>query len=90
MEGNAMRASNAVEKSEVLAVPDSAVVPASFPDALKHGWKIVHEHTVLGADKRHRHGKVYLQMAGRAERLVIPYTATIRQGYRFSRPELLN
>ncbi len=85
-----MRASNAVERSEVLPVPDSAVVPASFRDALKHGWKIISEHTVLGADKRHRHGKVYLQVSGRAERLVIAYTATIRQGYRFSKPEFLN
>ena len=85
-----MRGSNAVQKSEVLSVPDSAAIPASFPEALKDGWKIVHEHTVLGADKRHRHGKVYLQLSGRAERLVVPYTATIRQGYRFSRPELLN
>lgn len=85
-----MRASNAVEKSEVLQVTDSAVVPASFPEALEQGWKVISEHTVLGADKRHRHGKVYLQMSGRAERLVVPYTATIRQGYRFSKPELLN
>jgi hypothetical protein len=85
-----MRASNAVEKSEVLPVSDSAVVPASFPEALKQGWKIINEHTVLGADQRHRHGKLYLQMSGRAERLVVPYTATIRQGYRFGEPQLLH
>ncbi|MGA7624544.1 MAG: hypothetical protein WCA91_13295 [Candidatus Acidiferrales bacterium] len=85
-----MRGSNAVEKSEVLAVPDSEVVPATFAEALRRGWRLISENTNLGADKRHRHGRIYLQMAGRSERLVVDYTATIRQGYRFGRPEQLN
>ena len=59
-----MRGSNAVEKSEVLPVSDSAVVPATFADALIAAGDR-HENTILGADKRHRHGRIYLQMAGR-------------------------
>jgi hypothetical protein len=40
------RAAAAVLKSEVLLVPDKAVVPASFVEALKQGWKFDHESTV--------------------------------------------
>jgi hypothetical protein len=81
---------NAVLKSEVALVPRRAVLPASFVGALKRGWKIISENTVLGADKRHRHGKVFLQMSGHVDRLVVSYTATIRQGCIFGKPQLLS
>ena len=80
----------ALLKSEGQLVPSRVVVPGSFVEALKAGWKVISENTVLGADKRHRYGKVFLQMAGRAERLVVPYTGTIRQGYIFGEPQLLS
>ncbi len=80
----------AVLKSEALLVPDHKVVPASFLEAVKQGWKVISENTVLGVDKRHRHGKVFLQLEGRAERLAVEYTGTIKQGYRFGTPRLLN
>jgi hypothetical protein len=86
MRGNAALAL----KSEVLLVPDHKVVPASFLEAVKQGWKVISENTVLAIDKRHRHGKVFLQMEGRAERLAVEYTGTVKEGYRFRTPRLLN
>lgn len=79
--------SNAVLKSEVLLVPENQVVPGSFVDALKQGWKVVRENTVLAIDKRHRRGKLFLAKPG-GSKLVVSYTGTIRQGYRFGKPEL--
>jgi hypothetical protein len=86
MRGNAALAL----KSEVLLVPDHKVTPASFLEAVKQGWKVISENTVLAIDKRHRHGKVFLQMEGRAERLAVEYTGTVKEGYRFRTPRLLN
>jgi hypothetical protein len=60
--------------------------PRSFEQALRRGWKIVREVTALGADKRPRHGTVILANGG-SEKLRVPYTGTIRQSYRFGRPE---
>jgi hypothetical protein len=73
--------------SEPLLVPDRAVVPATFLDALKDGWKIVHETTCQAIDKRHRDGTVTLMRPG-GPKLFVPYTGTVRQGYRFGKPRL--
>jgi hypothetical protein len=81
---------NVALKSEVVLVPVRAVLPGSFVEALKRGWKVISENTVLGADKRHRHGKVFLQMGGCAERLTVSYTATIKQGWIFGKLQLLS
>lgn len=80
-------ATKAALKSELLLVPDNRVVPGSFVDALKQGWKVVRETTVLAIDKRHRHGNVFLSKPG-GSKLVVPYTGTLKQGYRFGKPEL--
>jgi hypothetical protein len=88
MRGNA--AALKKSESEVLLVPDHKVTPGSFLEALAQGWKVISENTVLGVDKRHRHGKVFLQMEGRSERLAIEYTGTVKQGYHFGPPQLLN
>jgi hypothetical protein len=85
-----MKAQTAAVRSEPVLVPDYKVTPASFLEAVKLGWKVISENTVLGADKRHRHGKVFLQMEGRSERLAVEYTGTVKQGYHFGTPRLLN
>ena len=74
-------------RGDVLLVPDSHVVPASLVAALKNGWNVVKETTALAIDKRHRDGKLFLAKPG-GSKLVVPYTGTIRQGYRFGRPRL--
>ena len=86
----AAKANALAVRGDVVLVPDHKVVPASFLEAVKQGWKVISENTILGVDKRHRHGKVFLQMEGRAERLAVEYTGTIKQGYRFGTPRLLN
>jgi hypothetical protein len=83
MRGNAA----AVLKSEVLLVPDNAVVPASFVEALKQGWKFERESTCLSIDKRHRDGTVTLVRPG-FSKLFVPYTASVKQGHRFGKPRL--
>lgn len=70
-----------------LMVPDAKVLPATFLDALKQGWKFTHETTVLAIDKRHRDGTVTLTRPGFAK-LFVPYTASIRNGYTFGKPRL--
>jgi hypothetical protein len=81
------RASAAVLKSEVLLVPDKAVVPASFVEALKQGWKFDHESTCLSIDKRHRDGTVTLVWPG-FSKLFVPYTAGVKTGHSFGTPRL--
>lgn len=63
------------------------IVPAMFVRAISRGWKLVSEKTVLGADKRHRHGTMVLTRPGKPN-LIVEYTGTIKQGYRFSKPRL--
>ena len=82
-----MRANALAVKSEALLVPDRKVLPASFLEAMKEGWKFTHETTVLAIDKRHRDGTVTLTKPGFAK-LFVPYTATARQGYSFGKPRL--
>ena len=77
------RAAVAVLKSEVLLVPDNAVVPASFVEALKQGWKFARESTCLSIDKRYRDGTVTLVRPG-FSKLFVPY----KQGHRFGKPRL--
>ena len=84
-----MPKSAALRVSDVLMVPDSLVVPGSFIDAIKTGWTIAKETTVLSVDRRHRHGKVILQKKGCEQRLSVPYTASVKLGYHFQKPELL-
>lgn len=81
------RAATAVLKSEVLMVPDKVVVPVSFVEALKQGWKFNHESTCLSIDKRHRDGTVTLVRPG-FSKLFVPYTASVKQGHRFGKPRL--
>ena len=73
------RAAAAVLKSEVLMVPDKVVVPVSFVEALKQGWKFNHESTCLSIDKRHRDGTVTLVPPG-FSKLFVPYKASVKQG----------
>ena len=82
-----MRNTAAVRKSDVLLVPEKAVVPQSFVEALKQGWKLDHESTCLSIDKRHRDGTVTLVRPG-FSKLFVPYTATVKQGHIFGRPRL--
>ena len=79
----------ALRVSDVLMVPDSLVLPASFVEAVKAGWKIAKETTVLSVDRRHRHGKLFLEKRGCEQRLTVPYTASVKLGYHFAKPELL-
>jgi hypothetical protein len=74
-------------KSEVLLVPEKAVVPASFVEALKQGWKFGHDSTCLSIDKRHRDGTVTLVRSG-FSKLFVPYTASARKGFIFGKPRL--
>jgi hypothetical protein len=82
-----MQRSAAVLKSEVLLVPDRAVVPLSFVEALKQGWKFDHESTCLSIDKRHRDGTVALVRPG-FSKLFVPYTASVKAGHSFGKPRL--
>jgi hypothetical protein len=61
--------------------------PTTFIEAINRGWKVVSEKTILGADKRHRHGTVTLVRPGMPN-LIVNYTGTIKQGYRFGKPRL--
>jgi hypothetical protein len=70
----------------VVSSQSSHAKPTTFVEAIKRGWKVVREVTALGADKRPRHGTVILANGG-SEKLRVPYTGTIRQSYRFGRPE---
>ena len=81
------RAAAAVLKSEVLMVPDKVVVPVSFVEALKQGWKFNHESTCLSIDKRHRDGTVTLVPPG-FSKLFVPYKASVKQGHSFGKPRL--
>ena len=82
-----MRSSNAVLKSEVLLVPENKVVPASFVEALKQGWKFSHQSTCLSIDKKHSDGTITLVRPG-FSKLFVPYTASVKQGYVFGKPRL--
>lgn len=74
-------------KGQPLMVPDAKVLPATFLDALKQGWKFTHETTVLAIDKRHRDGTVTLTRQGFAK-LFVPYTAGVRSSHTFGKPRL--
>jgi hypothetical protein len=65
------------------------IMPQTFEVALRQGWKIESERTTLEPTKRHRWGTVILAMKGQDQRLAVSYTATVRQGYRFGKPELI-
>jgi hypothetical protein len=62
--------------------------PSSFDAATRKGWKVAREYTVLSIDKRHRHGTLLLQMAGRPERLMVSYVGSVKAGFQFSGPRL--
>jgi hypothetical protein len=82
-----MQNTAALRKSDVGLVPLNAVVPASFVEALKQGWKFAHDSTCLSIDKRHRDGTVTLVRPG-FSKLFVPYTASVKQGYSFGKPRL--
>jgi hypothetical protein len=63
------------------------IVPTTFVQATRRGWKLVSEKTVLGADKRHRHGTLVLTRPGKPN-LIVDYTGTIKQGYHFGKPRI--
>ena len=64
-------------------------MPKSFQQALNRGWKVQSERTTLGADRRHRWGKLILAMAGQPRRISVDYTASAKAGYEFSKPQLI-
>ncbi len=74
-------------KSQTLLVPDKAVAPSSFVDALQTGWAIAKETTVISVDRKHRHGKVILHKKGSAGILEVDYTGSSKVGYQFSAPK---
>ncbi len=74
-------------KGDVLLVPDKSVLPASFVEALKQGWKFSHDATCLSIDKRHRDGTVMFTRPGFAK-LFVPYAASVKKGYTFGKPRL--
>jgi hypothetical protein len=82
-----MRNAATAEKPEVLLVPDRKVLPSSFVEALRQGWKFYRESTCLSIDKKHRDGAVTLVRPG-FSKLFIPYTASVKQGHIFGKPRL--
>jgi hypothetical protein len=84
---HAVLLSQVVPAASPLLVPDRAVAPASFVEALKQGWKFDHESTCLSIDKRHRDGTVTLIRPG-SSKLFVPYTASVKRGYSFGKPRL--
>lgn len=62
--------------------------PSSFDAAIRQGWKVAREYTVLSIDRRHRHGTLLLQMARRPEKLMVSYVGSVKAGFRFSGPRL--
>lgn len=82
-----MKATALAVKGDALLIPDKAVLPGSFVEALKQGWKFSHDATCLSIDKRHRDGTVTLTRPGFA-RLFVPYTASVKKGYTFGPPRL--
>jgi|HubBroStandDraft_6_1064221.scaffolds.fasta_scaffold1306286_1 hypothetical protein len=82
-----MQITGVLRKSDVVFVPEKAVVPKSFVEALKNGWKFDHDSTCLSIDKRHRDGTVTLVRPG-FSKLFVPYTASIKRGYSFGKPRL--
>jgi hypothetical protein len=82
-----MRNAAALAKSEALLVPDRQVLPSSFVEALRQGWKFSRESTCLSIDKRHRDGTVTLIRPG-FSKLFVPYTASVKQGHIFGKPRL--
>lgn len=82
-----MKATALAVKGDVLLTPDRSVLPASFVEALKQGWKFSRDATCLSIDKRHRDGTVTLTRSGFA-RLFVPYTASVKKGYTFGQPRL--
>jgi hypothetical protein len=82
----AAKANALAAKGEVLLVPDQKVLPASFMDALKQGWKFTHETTAITIDKRHRDGTVLLTRPG-FSKLLVPYKASAKKGFTFGQPQ---
>jgi hypothetical protein len=77
----------AAVKDEVLLVPERKLLPGSFVDALKQGWKFAHETTTLAIDNHHRDGTLTLTRPG-FSKLSVPYTASAKKGYTFGKPRL--
>jgi hypothetical protein len=73
--------------AKVPFVPDRNLLPGSFVEALKQGWKFSRESTSLSIDKRHRDGTVTLVRPG-FSKLFVPYTASVKQGHVFGKPRL--
>ncbi|HET6143866.1 MAG TPA: hypothetical protein VFE02_10175 [Candidatus Acidoferrales bacterium] len=67
-------------------VPDLFAVPSSFQQALKLGWKIAKEESLLDDGERERHGVVLLRRKGFPFRLRVEYTAT-RGNWTFAEPK---
>ena len=83
----AARANALAVKGQPLMVPDAKVLPATFLEALKQGWKFAHETTTLSIDRRHRDGTITLTRPGFAK-LFVPYTASVKKGHSFGKPRL--
>jgi hypothetical protein len=74
-------------RKEVLLVPVRKAVPTSFVEALNQGWKVAHENTALSIDGRHRDGILTLKRRGFAK-LSVPYTGSVKRGFKFGEPLL--
>ena len=86
LEKNIMRALNAVVLSSFPQVrprqeqePSQAALPSSFQEALKSGWTIVSEESVLAINDRQREGTLLLRSKALPSiQLRVPYVATAR------------
>ncbi len=74
-------------KSQLLLVPASKTIPATFLEALRQGWNVENETTTLAVDKRHRDGTLTLIKSGFSN-LCVPYIASVKQGYTFEKPRV--
>lgn len=70
-------------------VPDVFAVPSSFQQALKLGWKIVKEESLIDDGERERRGVVLLRRKGFPFRLRVAYTAT-QSKWTFAEPEQID
>ncbi len=69
---------------------DRAALPSSFQEALKLGWTIVKEESVIDIKGRQRRGTVLLRLKALPSiRLRVPYTAT-PQSWKFAVPVLID
>jgi hypothetical protein len=70
------------------ALNAGSALPDSFQDALKTGWKIIHEESTSSADERERCGVLLLGRKGASARLRVVYTETTKS-WKFEAPQVI-